>query len=145
VKAIRTEVEVAASPERVWAILSDFPAFPYWSPFVSKVDGRPSAGERLTVRLTPPGGRAMTFKPKILKAEANRELRRLGRLAIPGLFSGEHSFTIEPPGPDRVRVVQAEDFRGLLVPLLSNSLDRDAKAGFAAMNEALKGRAEGKN
>ncbi len=142
-RAIRTEIDIHATPERVWAVLCDFPSFPNWNPFVLKVEGKPSIGERLTVRLGSAGGRAMTFKPRVLKADAGRELRWRGRLAIPGLFSGEHSFTIAPQGPDRLRFVQAESFRGLLVPLLWKSLDRDTKAGFAAMNEALKARAEG--
>jgi len=37
----------------------------------------------------------MTFRPTILKAEPNRELRWLGHLLVPGLFDGEHIFTIE--------------------------------------------------
>lgn len=35
----------------------------------------------------------MKFKPIILEAEANRELRWRGNLPIPGLFIGEHIFT----------------------------------------------------
>ena len=37
----------------------------------------------------------MKFKPIILEAEANRELRWRGSLPIPGLFTGEHIFTIK--------------------------------------------------
>jgi hypothetical protein len=36
----------------------------------------------------------MTFRPTVLNAETNRELRWLGHLLAPGLFDGEHSFTI---------------------------------------------------
>ena len=84
----------------------------------------------------------MTFRPKILNAEPNRELRWLGHLFVPGLFDGEHSFTIEPLGHARVRFVQREIFRGLLVPLFSRGLDRDTRRGFEEMNRALKERAE---
>ena len=45
----------------------------------------------------------MRFKPRVLKAEPNRELRWLGHLGIPGLFDGEHIFTIEPLDQERVR------------------------------------------
>ena len=38
--------------------------------------------------------------------------------------------------------VQREEFRGLLVPLFSRSLDTDTRRGFEAMNQALKERAE---
>jgi hypothetical protein len=84
----------------------------------------------------------MTFRPTVLSVEPNRELRWLGRLLIPGLFDGEHIFEIEPAGMDRVRFTQREVFRGLFVPLLARSLDRDTRRGFEEMNRALKVRAE---
>lgn len=84
----------------------------------------------------------MTFRPTVLKAEPNRELRWLGHLLIPGLFDGEHIFTIEPLGANRVRFVQREIFTGLLVPLLASGLDTDTRRGFEEMNQALKVRAE---
>ena len=84
----------------------------------------------------------MTFKPKVLNAEPNRELRWLGHLLVPGLFDGEHSFTIQPLGENRVRFAQREAFRGLLVPLFARNLDNSTLRGFKEMNGALKERAE---
>jgi hypothetical protein len=43
---------------------------------------------------------------------------------------------------DRVRLVQRERFRGILVPLVWRTLDRDTRRGFEAMNQALKQRVE---
>lgn len=84
----------------------------------------------------------MTFRPKVLKAEPKHELRWLGHLLIPGLFDGEHIFTIESLAEDRVRFVQREIFKGILVPLFARGLDKDTRRGFEEMNRALKGRAE---
>ena len=61
-----------------------------------------------------PGRRPTTFRPRVLEAEPARRLRWLGHLLVPGLFDGEHRFTIEPAGPGRARVTQQETFRGLL-------------------------------
>jgi hypothetical protein len=85
----------------------------------------------------------MTFRPKkVLNVEPNRELQWLGNLLVPGLFDGEHSFTIQPLVENRVRFVQREEFRGLLVPLFSRSLDTNTRRGFEQMNRTLKERAE---
>jgi hypothetical protein len=84
----------------------------------------------------------MTFQPTVLKAEVNRELRWLGHLIFPGLFDGEHSFVIEPLDTNRVRFIQREVFRGLLVLLVAGTLDK-TRQGFEAMNRALKIKAEG--
>jgi hypothetical protein len=84
----------------------------------------------------------MLFRPTVLVAEPRQELRWLGRLWLPGLFDGEHSFSIEPLDEGRVRFVQRERFTGLLLPLLSKMLDGDTRRGFEEMNQALKVRAE---
>lgn len=141
-KHIRAEIEIDAPAERVWEVLTDFPSFPSWNPFVRRISGKAETGARLTTYLVPPGGRGMSFKPVVRAADANRELRWLGRLLIPGLFDGEHAFLIEPLGPGRVRFIQQERFTGALVPLFSRSLDRGTRQGFEEMNRALKARAE---
>ena len=105
-KQLHTQIEIDASAERVWDLLTDFPSYPDWNPFISHISGRLTPGERLRARLEPPGGRATTFKPKVLTAEPNRELRWLGHLLVPGVFDGEHSFTIEPLEENHVRFVQ---------------------------------------
>ena len=141
-KELHTEIEINAPAERVWEVLTDFASYPRWNPLIRWASGVPRTGEQLAVRIQPSGTRGMTFRPKILNAEPNRELRWLGHLFVPGLFDGEHSFTIEPLGHARVRFVQREIFRGLLVPLFSRGLDRDTRRGFEEMNRALKERAE---
>ena len=136
-----THVEVAAPPAVVWAVLTDFASYPSWNPFIREIEGPVHERGRLRVRLEPPGGRAMTFRPVVRAVEPERELRWLGHVGLPGLFDGEHRFTITPVGPDLVRFEQAERFSGVLVPLLARALVR-TRAGFEAMNQALKGRVE---
>ena len=84
----------------------------------------------------------MTFKPRVTRISEERELRWLGRLLVPGLFDGEHIFEIKPTGKGRIRFVQREQFKGILVPLLWRSLNKNTRQGFTEMNAALKKRAE---
>jgi hypothetical protein len=142
VKELRSEIEIEAPTERVWGVLTDFAAYPEWNPFIRRVGGRPEVSERLVVRMQPSGTRGMTFRPTVMKVEPGRELRWLGHLLVPGIFDGEHIFEIEELEHDRVRFVQREVFKGLLVPLLARSLDRDTQRGFEEMNRALRGRVE---
>jgi hypothetical protein len=140
-RELRSEIEIAAPAEHVWRVLSNFDAYPEWNPFMRSVAGSCKAGSRLTVRIEPPGGRGMTFKPTILKADPGRELRWLGRLIVPGLFDGEHRLTIETLENGRSRFVQSERFSGLLVGLFASTLVATQR-GFEQMNAALKTRAE---
>ena len=137
---LRTEIEIDAPAERVWAVLIDFERFPDWNPFIRRIHGNAQVGSRLDVLLGASGTRPMRFRPTVKAVVPNRELRWLGRLGLPRLFDGEHIFQIEPLGPNRVRFVQRERFRGLLVPLLARSLNRDVRRGFEEMNRALRER-----
>jgi hypothetical protein len=140
-KEIYAEIEIDTSAARVWEILMDFASYPEWNPFIREISGDARVGSMLRVRFQPPGGRGMTFKPKLQRIEPAREIRWLGKLFISGLFDGEHALTIKQLEGDRVIFSQHEKFTGLLVPLLFGTLKGAAK-GFEAMNRALKQRAE---
>src|SRR5713226_9495625 len=137
---LRTEIEIDAPVERVWEVLTDFERFPEWNPFIRRIHGKMQVGSRLDVLIGATGTRPMRFRPTVKAVIPNRELRWLGRLGLPRLFDGEHIFQIEPLGSMRTRFIQRERFRGLLVPLLARSLNRDVRRGFAEMNRALRER-----
>jgi hypothetical protein len=136
---IRSEILIDGTPQEVWAVLSDFAAYGEWNPGMDRVEGAAEPGARLTVAFRLNGGRTMRMRPRVLIAEPGRELRWLGRLFLPGVFDGEHRFEIHPDG-DRVRFVQGERFRGLLVPFLRRMIAVDTLRSFEAMNAALAAR-----
>jgi hypothetical protein len=141
-RTIHREIEIDAPPAAVWSVLTDTASYAEWNPFVLQLEGDLHAGATLSVRIAPPDARPMSFKPTVLAAEPERELRWLGRFVVRGLFDGEHSFRIEALPGGRSRFVQAERFNGLLVGVFSSTLDK-TELGFEAMNAALKSRAEG--
>ena len=140
-RELRSETEIDAPPERVWAVLTDFASYPEWNPFIRRISGELREGGRLEVRIEPPGGRGTTFKPTVRAVERNRELRWLGRLLVPGIFDGEHSFLIEGQEGGRSRFVMSERFTGILVGAFKGTLAKTA-VGFEQMNAALKARVE---
>jgi hypothetical protein len=135
---IERTIDVDASAEAVWQVLVDFESYPEWNPFVTMASGAVAEGERLRVRIEPPAGRAMTFKPIVTAVVDGERLEWLGRLGVPGLFDGRHEFVVESLGTKRARFTQRESFSGLLVRVLLDA--DDVAAGFDAMNEALKRR-----
>lgn len=122
----------------MWAVLTDFARYPEWNPFIRQASGDVAVGARLTVRIQPPDGRPMTFRPVVQQLSTERELRWLGHLGLPGLFDGEHVFRLEPVGADRTRFTQSERFRGLLVSLVPQGVFENTRRGFDAMNHALR-------
>lgn len=141
-KQLVSSIDIAAPAEKVWEILVDFAAFPSWNPFIVHAEGRAEVGERLTLRMQPVGGSAITLRPTVVEAAEGHRLRWLGRLAFRGLFDADHLLIVEPLGASGTRLVQQEQFSGLLVRLFQRSLDRGTLPAFHAMNAALKDRAE---
>lgn len=135
-KTISTTIDIAAEPERVWEVLTDFARHPDWNPFIRAISGPLEAGGRLSVHICPPGQKGMQFRPKVLAAEPARELRWKGTVGIPGIFDGEHVFRLESIAGG-TRLHHGETFSGLLPALMSARSFEPIEAGFRAMNEAL--------
>lgn len=139
---LHTEIDIAAPAAVVWDVLIDLDRYRDWNPFIVESTGTPAVGQRLTNRLHPPGSKAVTFRPTVTDVEERRSFEWLGRLWLPGLFDGRHRFELSSTVSGGTAFTQSEHFTGLLVPLLRRSLDAGTAAGFAAMNTALKDRAE---
>lgn len=134
---ITTEISIAATPETVWAVLTNFEAYPNWNPFIISITGDKAVGEKLVIRIQTSTDKEMTFKPKVLVFQAHEELRWLGNAGIKGIFDGEHYFKMVKQENGHTQFIHGEKFSGLLVGLMKNTLKK-TKEGFERMNEALK-------
>ncbi len=92
---VTTSIEIAATPETVWAVLSDLASYPRWHPVFLSVTGQLAVGGKLTITTThPTSGRTITGKVKVRAAEPGRELRWVSKLA--GMTISERVFTLNP-------------------------------------------------
>lgn len=141
-REIRTSIEIDAPTERVWDVLTDFDSYPDWNPLITSLTGDPTPDSQISIQIEPPGRPAMTIKPTVLRSEPAREFRWRGRLGLPRVFDGEHIFELTPTPEGGTHLVHREEFRGVLVTPLLAWVGNATEAGFYAMNEALKARAE---
>ena len=140
---LSTEIAIKASAETVWRHLTDFGSFPQWNPFIRRAAGPLEPGTRIEVVLEL-GSRPRKFRPTVTVVEAPRELRWLARVGFPRVFDVERVFQIVPAEPGYVQFRQSETCTGILAPVLfaGGRLERDILAGYAALNDALRLRAE---
>lgn len=135
---IVTEVQIDATPGEVWSLLGNPEGYRDWNPFIVSMEGELAEGATLTNIMKPASGAEMTFRPTVLKAEPEKELRWLGRLVLPRVFDGEHYFILhEHEGG--TRLVHGERFQGVLLWFIDT---QQFRADFERMNAALKMRAE---
>lgn len=135
-KTIGHGIVINASPSTVWRVLMDWPRFGVWNPFLTDVEGDPRLGSRLSVRIKPPGGKPMRFRPKLTALEPESRLQWLGRAGFPGMLDGRHTFTLTALPDGRTWFEQDETFTGLLT-WFTGSLLKHTQHGFKQMNHAL--------
>lgn len=137
-KEYRASTTIKASPEQIWAILTDGAAYPEWELNTTRIDGRIAAGEKLTAysKLSP--GRA--FPVKVTEFVPGQKMTWSGGIPL-GLFKGERSFTLAPRGDGATEFTLREVFSGPLLGMLGRSLP-DLNAAFAQFAASLKDRAE---
>jgi hypothetical protein len=140
-KELSTEIEIQATPEKVWQVLTDLDKYPDWNPFIHYAVGKVKVGEKVDITFRS-GSKEMTLHCTVVKLEPNKELRWKYHVALPILFSGEHGFIIEKVEDNKVRFIDREKFNGLLVSSQARDIDTNSKRGFEAMDKALKIRAE---
>ena len=90
---IDTTVDIDASRDAVWDVLTDFASYSEWNPSM-RIEGTPEVGTNLVVHLLADGGHGMSFKPTVLAATPGEELRWLGKLGFHGIADGEHFFIL---------------------------------------------------
>lgn len=135
-REISVAVDLDTTPDRVWEVLTDTAGHSSWDPFITSIAGTLAVGERLQIRIAPPGGKPMSFRPTVTEVQPPHRLSWLGHLGFPGLFDGAHAFTLTPLPNGRTQLVQSERFSGVLVGLAGNLLAK-TEAGFEAMHTAL--------
>ena len=129
---------IAASPEAVWAVLSDGASWPSWDSGVDAVEGRIAMGETIKIRSQAAPGRA--FPVKVTRFEPPAHLRFSGGMPL-GLFRGVRTYELSNGTKDHVTFRMREEYSGPLLRLIWRSMP-DLGPSFERFARGLKQRAE---
>jgi hypothetical protein len=140
-RLIETATDIRAPAARIWSILTDFPAYPAWNPFITAAVGELRLGARLKITIAPTGHRPMTFRPVVLALRLTTSCA-----GLVGCSCRDFSMASTPLAWNSrrrtCRFLHAERFSGVLLPFIGKQLFEATRQGFEAMNTALKQRAE---
>ena len=129
---------IHATPDRIWALLTDAPGFPRWNSTVTSIEGEIAEGR--TLKLKVPTGGERVFKPKVSNVEPGRSMIWSDGMAP--MFKGVRTFTLTLNGDGSTEFSMKEEFSGLMLPMIKGSLP-DFGPVFETYVEDLKRAAEG--
>jgi hypothetical protein len=143
---ITDAIKIAATPENVWAVLTELDDYPQWHPFYQSVTGQLTVGSTLTIKTTSPRtGEPVTLKVKVLTVEAGSELTWASQMA--GITTIKRRFLLRADD-DGTDLTQAGTYRGLgggrgpggrrgALQTVTN-----VQGSYQAVNQAIKEQAE---
>src|ERR1700687_1588465 len=137
-KSFSTTAVIRATPERIWALLTDAANYPVWNPTVTKVEGQIAYGGKVTVYPKLHPGRA--FPVKVTEFEPGKAMTWTGGMPL-GLFTGVRTCRLTARNDGMVEFAMREDYSGLLETLIAKSIP-DLQPAFDEFAAALKKRAE---
>jgi hypothetical protein len=130
------EINIQASTETVWRLLSDAKSFPRWNSTVTGIEGEIREGERL--RLHVPGMKR-TLTPRVSGVVPARRMVWSDGVAL--VFRGVRTFVLTPRGDASTDFVMEERFSGAIFALTKRLLP-DFRPIFEAYANDLKREAE---
>lgn len=141
---ISAQTVIRAPVEVVWGVLMNFAAYELWSTMlVPEQETPPQLGATIQLRLALPDGPAYSFEPVVIVLEENRHFAWRQKTIITGLFDGEHHFELKALENGQTTLHNYEHYSGLLSPIFKRlPMMQQAPAGFEAMNDEIKIRAE---
>ena len=131
---------IAATPEAIWAVLTDGASYSNWDSGVIRVGGRIAPGE--TIRVFSAVSPERAFPVKVEDFAPGKSMRWVGGMPL-GLFKGERTFTLTPGADGQsTRFTLREEYTGPLLPLMWRSMP-DLQPSFDQFAAGLKARVEG--
>jgi hypothetical protein len=139
---IETQIAIEAPPERVWAVVADFPRYPEWNPFILEVDGVVREGSSARYRFEFPKGVRIWAMAKILRYAPGDELLWEAHLLSRTVFNGAHHFKVRPGEDGGTEFLHGELFSGFLSPVAWPLVRLAGPRIYNSLNIALKRRVE---
>jgi uncharacterized protein YndB with AHSA1/START domain len=144
--SVRVHRDIAAPPELVWRVLTDFANYPAWHPTMTARSPVPEPVAGAQLQLTLSGGTAgdQAFTAKIIEVRPPHRLVWSG--GLPDVFLGRHTFTLDALPDGGTRFTDTEEWTGTLAetvvtehgPAITTEYQRTA-AALAAHCHTLSG------
>jgi len=131
---------IAAAPETVWSVITDFSQYGEWNPFVTACEAELVPGSDIDMQVCL-GGRTRRQVEVVSEVEEGR--RFVYRMKpVPLLLRSRRAHELVAEAPNQTRYRSTFTLEGWAAPLVAVLLGRQLRLGFEGMSDGVKRRAE---
>ena len=133
-KSVHHETTVSASPEEVWAVLTDTRRYPEWNPVITSATGRLEQGQVVKYTFRQDESNEYVISATVKKMASARLLNQVG--GTPGILTFNHRYVLDPL-PSGTRITIHEDYKGIFVPFWNPG---PVELAYEKLNQAISDR-----
>ena len=138
---IEQTLDIAAPPQVVWEVLTDFPKYGEWNPFVVRCEStlQPGAAMDMRVKLLGPPQRQVEW----MKEHVPGKRFSYNMKPFPlGALHSQRSHEVESTGQNRTRYRSYFELDGWMMPLVRGLFGASIERGMRGMWEGVQRRSE---
>jgi hypothetical protein len=135
---VTTQIDIQASPKKVWSRLVDIDSWHTWNPIIAKAGGEAVLGGTLNITMRgADGGEANSYSPIIIKLDKPNVFKWRGKVISEIIFTNDKIFELYKTDFG-THLVHTEYFSGMLLPIFESNLKEFVPSMLNSMNSALK-------
>jgi len=133
-------INIKASPDKVWALMTNTADFPRWNSTVKSMEGKIGMGD--VVKLVATIAPTRSFNLKVIEFVPEKRMVWTDEKTNP-MFKGVRTYALSPKADGSTDFTMSEVYTGLMLPMIAGSLP-DFRPTFEQYLSDLKKEAEKK-
>jgi len=133
-KSVHSEVMIPASPQEVWAVLTDFDKAKEWNTVLIPIEGELAEGASITYEFHQDEANVSQIPAKVKQMIPAKLLNQSG--GLPGVVTFDHKYMLEAVVQE-TRLIIHEEYRGIYVPFWN---PEPVEQAYSRLANALKDR-----
>ncbi|MEU6184724.1 SRPBCC domain-containing protein [Nocardia sp. NPDC047038] len=134
--------DIDAPADLVWQVITDFPRYGEWNPFVTECRSSLVPGEPIDMLVQVSGSKPRKQREWIRSHTQGRELSYAMKPVPLGALHSLRSHTVTPLPDNRTRYESHFELGGWLHPVVVASLGKNLRRGFEGMTDGIQKQTE---
>jgi hypothetical protein len=137
-KEYKIEIDINASKEAVWNVITDFEGYSKWNSVLAMNNNDSLIiGNKFDVTITQPNEKKSNFKASAISKKKHQSFSATQKIIGKWLFQATHHFIIKEIDNENITFIQKWELKGIISSMLRKQIFKELEV-FNKMNKELK-------